>query len=80
MRRVFQVLPDSILSFPSMEYEIAGLIGFPVIKELKELHIYQNGKMIVSTNPKKVAFKISPSQSNHCFIVTDVNRYTEFSF
>ncbi len=48
---VFQVLPDSILSFPLLDYEIRGLIGFPVIKELKELRINQNGKITVSIHP-----------------------------
>jgi hypothetical protein len=49
---VFQVVPDSILSFPSIEYEIKGLIGFPVIKELRELHIHQNGLMTTSASTK----------------------------
>jgi hypothetical protein len=50
---VFQILPDQALNFPQLRFSIAGAIGFPIIKELREIHIFQNGKMQVSTHPSK---------------------------
>jgi len=39
---LFLVMPDESLSFAGGLYEIKGIIGFPVIKEMKELHIRKN--------------------------------------
>mgnify|MGYP005811472651 CR=1 FL=1 len=36
---VFQVLPDELLSFPSIDYSIKGIIGFPVILQWKHFTI-----------------------------------------
>lgn len=44
---VFLVFPDSALAFPSIDYQIHGIIGFPVIEALKEIHITQSDKFIV---------------------------------
>jgi hypothetical protein len=48
---LFHVLPDEILSFPSMGYAIHGIIGFPVITALKEVQINQNGNMTIPLHP-----------------------------
>jgi hypothetical protein len=50
---LFHVLPDNILSFPSMDYAIHGIIGFPVITALKEIQINQNGNITIPLHPTK---------------------------
>ena len=45
---IFLVLPDEALSFPQINYQIYGILGFPVIEALKEIRITQNGNFIVS--------------------------------
>jgi hypothetical protein len=44
---VFQVLPDEILSFPSLNYSMKGIVGFPVIAQWRKLRINQNGTITV---------------------------------
>lgn len=44
---VFLVLPDENLSFPSIDYRIAGIIGYPVIAALNEIHIGQDGTFTI---------------------------------
>ena len=44
---IFLVLPDEALSFPQINYQIYGILGFPVIEALKEIRITQNGNFIV---------------------------------
>jgi len=46
----FLVFPDSALSFPSINYQIHGILGFPVIEALKEIQI---GKDDYLTIPKQ---------------------------
>ena len=46
---IFLVLPDETLSFPEIDYQIYGILGFPVIEALKEISITQNGDFIVSS-------------------------------
>jgi hypothetical protein len=46
---VFQVVPDEILSFPSINFSINGIIGFPVIKQWGEVQINKNGTMTIPT-------------------------------
>lgn len=40
---VFIVFPDSVLSFGNGAYQIRGIIGFPVIEQLQEVHIDKAG-------------------------------------
>jgi predicted aspartyl protease len=44
---IFQVVPDDILAFPSINYQINGIIGFPVITQWKEVHIHENGTIAI---------------------------------
>jgi hypothetical protein len=44
---IFQVVPDEILSFPSINFRINGIIGFPVIKQWGEVQINKNGTMTI---------------------------------
>ncbi|HLV62153.1 retropepsin-like aspartic protease [Galbibacter sp.] len=48
---VFLVFDDAALSFPSIDYEIKGIIGFPVIRALEEIQIKMNGQLIVPKSP-----------------------------
>lgn len=48
---VFLVLPDKGLSFPQINYQINGILGFPVISALKEIHISRNGDFIIPKTP-----------------------------
>ncbi len=47
---VFLVFPDEQLSFPSHNYEINGIIGFPVMYQMGEIRMHNDGSMII---PKK---------------------------
>ncbi|PST81818.1 hypothetical protein C7T94_18290 [Pedobacter yulinensis] len=44
---VFLVFPDSSLAFPQIQYQINGIIGFPVIEGLKEVQLTRNDDFIV---------------------------------
>jgi predicted aspartyl protease len=54
---VFLVLPDEALSVPQINYQINGVLGFPVIEAMKEIRITRNGDFIVplatSSSPRK---------------------------
>lgn len=43
---VFMVFPDSALSFAKGLYAIKGIIGFPVIEQLQEIHINKDTMMV----------------------------------
>ena len=47
---LFLVLPDEALSFAGGMYVINGIIGFPVIKEMKEIHL-SDGEMFIPAKP-----------------------------
>jgi predicted aspartyl protease len=44
---IFLVLPDDALAFPQINYQINGILGFPVIEALNEIQITQHGDFIV---------------------------------
>lgn len=44
---VFIVFPDKQLAFPQIDYQINGIIGFPVLEALKEIQITQKDEFIV---------------------------------
>ena len=44
---VFQVMPDSILYLAPINFSLNVIIGFPVINQLKEIHILREGQMII---------------------------------
>lgn len=54
---VFQVLPDEILSFPSMAYAMKGIIGFPVIVQWRRFQIHQNGFISVLNDPDTSSYQ-----------------------
>jgi hypothetical protein len=48
---VFMIFPDSTLSFAGGQYKINGIIGFPIIEQLKEIRISQKGYIDVPLKP-----------------------------
>lgn len=52
---VFLVLPDKALSFPQINYQIYGILGFPVIEAFKEVRITKNGEFIVPIKTSECA-------------------------
>jgi hypothetical protein len=54
---IFQVVPDDILSFPSIQYQIKGIIGFPVIKQWREVQIKKNGTLEIPLHPKQSSLR-----------------------
>ncbi len=48
---VFQVMPDSILYIAPVKFQLNIIIGFPVIEQLGEVHIYGKGTMMIPLNP-----------------------------
>ena len=50
---IFLVMSDEQLSFPEINYHIRGIIGFPVIYQMEEIHLHENGKIIVPVAASK---------------------------
>lgn len=48
---VFLVFADSALAVPQLQYQINGIIGFPVIEAMREVQITQTGELIVPQKP-----------------------------
>lgn len=44
---IFLVLPDEALSFPQMNYQIYGILGYPILEALEEIRISREGEFIV---------------------------------
>ena len=44
---VFQVMPDSILYLAQANFSLSIIIGFPIIEELREIHLHQDGRMVI---------------------------------
>jgi len=49
----FLILPDEQMSFPEVNYYIRGVIGFPLMYQMKEIRIDQSGNMFVPQTPVK---------------------------
>ncbi len=50
---LFIVMPDKQLTFPQINYAIKGIIGFPIIHQLGEVHLNKNGKIFIPRNTTK---------------------------
>ena len=48
---VFLILPDSALYFPTIDYQIYGIIGFPFIAALEQITLTRDGHLIVPEKP-----------------------------
>jgi len=55
---IFIVFPDKELFFAQADYQIYGILGFPIIEAFKEIHITRDGNFIV---PKKETEFHNPS-------------------
>jgi predicted aspartyl protease len=49
---IFLVLPDEALSFPQVNYYIDGIVGFPMIEAMEEIHITKDHELMVPLNPE----------------------------
>ncbi len=49
----FKVMPDELLSFPEANYVIHGIIGFPIMNQMKEIEICKNKNITVVAHPQK---------------------------
>lgn len=54
---VFLVMPDEQLTFPAINYQINGIIGFPVIHQLGEVHLHKDGSISIPNTPNKSKLK-----------------------
>ena len=50
---VFQVMPDSILYIAPIKFQLNIIVGFPVIEQMQEVHIFKDGKMTIPLTPVK---------------------------
>lgn len=49
---VFLVFDDKDLTFSEVNYSIQGIIGFPVIRNLEEIHVTKDDQLIVPKTPE----------------------------
>jgi predicted aspartyl protease len=56
---LFLVLPDEALSFGGGVYVINGIIGFPVIKEMKEIQLTENELFVPMNSKSKSVLNLS---------------------
>ncbi len=54
---VFLVFPDEALSIKAIQYQIHGILGFPVIEALKEIQITKNDELIIPIKPSKTSLQ-----------------------
>jgi hypothetical protein len=50
---LFIVMPDDQLTFPQINYAIKGIIGFPVIHQLGEMHLKKDGNIFIPKTASK---------------------------
>lgn len=48
---VFLVFPDEALAFPQIDYQIHGVLGFPVIEAMGEIQITRDNRFIIPDEP-----------------------------
>lgn len=51
---VFIVVPDEALAFPQIEYQINGILGFPVLEALGEIRLTADDRFIVPREPGRI--------------------------
>lgn len=54
---VFLVLEDKALSFPQINYQINGIVGFPVIEAFRELTLTGKDELVIPAQTSKVKFE-----------------------
>lgn len=53
----FIVMPDEQLTFAEIDYQIKGIIGFPIIHQLEEVRLNKNGSITVPSEAGKSSLK-----------------------
>lgn len=48
---VFLVFDDQALSFPAINYQIRGIVGFPVIRALEEIKFIKDQRIVIPNKP-----------------------------
>ena len=51
---VFLVFDEQALSFPSINYEIRGIVGFPVIRALEEIQFVKDLRIVIPNKPSNI--------------------------
>ncbi|GAB3909000.1 aspartyl protease family protein [Larkinella knui] len=54
---VFQVLPDEMLYFPPIHFQIQGILGFPVITALNQVRFIKDGRLLIGEKAVKMPFR-----------------------
>ena len=50
---VFQVFPDSVLYIAPLKMQMNLIVGFPIIEQLQEVHIFNDGRLVVAATPSR---------------------------
>ncbi len=53
---VFLLVPDETMTFPQINYAIRGIIGFPVILAMEEMHLQKSGRIHIPFQPSHREF------------------------
>ena len=51
------MLPDEILYFPPIHFQIQGILGFPVITALNQVRFIKDGRLLIGEKPVKMPFR-----------------------
>lgn len=54
---VFLVFPNEALAFPQIDYQINGILGFPIIEAMNEIRITRDGRFIITGGQPTSEFK-----------------------
>lgn len=49
---LFLVAPAETMSIPELNFEMHGVIGFPVIRQMGEIHLHKDGKIFIPATPQ----------------------------
>lgn len=75
---IFLVLEDEGLSFPQIDYQIYGILGFPVIEALKEIQITKDGYFIVPKEETKFEAKSNMAMDGLTPLILIENKHFTF--
>jgi hypothetical protein len=53
---LFLLVPDETMSFPQINYAIRGIVGFPVMSAVEEIHLQKEGPLYIPLEPTQKAF------------------------
>lgn len=74
---VFLIMPDEALSFPQINYQILGILGYPIIEAFKEIEITKKGDFIIPEKQTKFLGKSNMAMKDLTpLIFIDQKHYT----